>query len=73
MLQVMSMRTYWEASKFAYWVALQGRRQQEVEMMKSLGEMTVDLHMELKLHNYLEKLQTQYGVTEDPWWKMNGA
>lgn len=66
MLQVISMRTCWEASKFSYWAALQERQQQEAEMMKSLDEMMVDLHMDLKLHNYLEKLQAQYGVTEDP-------
>jgi hypothetical protein len=48
-------------------VTLQEKQQQEVEMMKSLDEVMVDLHMGLKLRNYyLEKLQARYGVTEDP-------
>jgi len=64
---VISKRICWEASRFSYWVALQEKQHQEVEMMKSLDEMMVGLHMGLKLHNYyLEKLQAQYGVTEDP-------
>lgn len=43
-------------------------------MMESLDEIMVDLHMDLKLHNYLEKLQVRQGVVEeDSRGEMNGA
>ena len=38
-------------------VALHEKPQQEAEMMKSSDEMMVGLHMDLKLHSYLGKLQ----------------
>ena len=61
MLQVISMKTCWEAWGFSYWVALHEKQHQEVERMESLDEMMVevDVHMSLKLHNYLEKLLAQ--------------
>jgi len=55
------MKTCWEAWGFSYWVALHEKQHQEVERMESLDEMMVevDVHMSLKLHNYLEKLRAQ--------------
>jgi hypothetical protein len=40
-------------------VALHEKQHLEVERMESLDEMMVDVHMGLKLHNYLEKLRVQ--------------
>ena len=59
MLQVISMKTCWEAWGFSYWVALHEKQHRGVERMESLDEMMVDVHMGLKLHNYLEKLLAQ--------------
>lgn len=58
---------------FSYWGVLHEKQQQEEEMAESLNEMMVDLHADLNVHNYLEKLQARQGVTEDPWEKMDYA
>lgn len=44
---------------FSYWGVLHEKQQQEEEMAESLNEMMVDLHADLNVHNYLEKLQAR--------------
>lgn len=59
MVQVISMSACQEALRFPYWVALHEKQQHEMEVLKSLDGVMVDLHVGLKLHNYLEKLQAR--------------